>query len=68
MLKIIKTLFGKKNEEQSEINIPLETLEEIDSMRDGVDSMVVRGDILRYPPAEIGFPALIPGSYILREK
>lgn len=68
MLKIIKTLFGKKNEVQEEINIPLETLEEIDSMRDGVDSMVVRGDILRYPPAEIGFPALIPGSYILREK
>lgn len=68
MLKIIKTLFGKKNEEQDQINIPLETLEEIDSMRNGVDGMVTRGDILRYPPAEIGFPALIPGNYILREK
>ncbi|PHM72179.1 MobH family relaxase [Xenorhabdus sp. KJ12.1] len=58
MLRKIRKLFFRQEEDipaENQINIPAEV----------VEALKRNGDVLRYPPAENGFPAKIPGYVLL---
>lgn len=59
MLKKIFGLFSgqpRNSEAEKDINIPDEV----------VEAMTHTGDVLRYPPSEVGFPARVPGYALLK--
>ncbi|WP_434526462.1 MobH family relaxase [Photorhabdus asymbiotica] len=67
MLKFIKSLLSGNAGKHNETNTLHTDVEEIDSLLDDtMRRLVLPPDVLRYPPAEIGFPALVPGEYILK--
>ncbi|MDB6373943.1 MobH family relaxase [Photorhabdus bodei] len=67
MLKFIKNLLSGNTGKHNEANMLHTDVEEIDSLLDDtMRKLVLPPDVLRYPPAEIGFPALVPGESILK--